>query len=990
LHFKTHKHITTLKIKHLLFAILMSVAGILSTQAQTRITSVTLKGIVTDSITNQPMAFATVTLLKVKDSSAVTGGLTTAKGDFNIPGVRPGAYTLKIAYMGYKSILNPLTIKATTKEVTIGPFTMNSNTKTLGEVIIEGQKAPVVVKTDTVEFTAVNFKVEKNDVVEEMIKKLPGVEVDKDGNITAHGKSVTKVLVDGKPFFGNDPKLATQNLPAEMIDKIQVIDQKSDQAQFTKIDDGQTEKVINIISKMGYKRGNFGKMSLGDGQNVGTGADNRYDLSGMFNSFKDDRQLSVIAMSNNTNVTRFTADMGASMGRGGGGGGGRGASGINVTNAVGVNFKNKVGKLDWASSYFYNQRSSDNSSNSHRQTSVSADSSFLTNTNNINKGDNINHRFNMQMDYTADTSFSMRFVPNISFGNSSSSSVNDVYSTGSKVPSDSINHSKSITSNSGTNMNASGFLLLRKRFAKPRRTLSMNLSGSYSLNDGNGYNSSQTSYFSTVNTVNKLDSLIDIKQNNVTKSNGSGFGARLVYTEPLSRFVSLQLESSYNYRYSNSDKKTYDFSTATNDYSLLNKRYTNHFENTYQTQHYGISVQKQKEMYDWTFGVGVDPVSISSKMLIKDTMRYPTLNVVNFAPMADFDYKFDKNTRLKFQYQGRANQPDISQLQPIEDNSNPLLITKGNPNLKPEFSNNLDINFNTMNYVNFANYYVSSSISNTMNRITNLNTYGNGGVQTTIPVNVNGGFNSQIMVGLGKPFKQNKFVLNTFGRFSYNESMSYSSNRNTPVGTGSDILANLPPKNTTTNVSGTYNLGFTLNLKNFTVNTSGRATYTKAKYTISTSQNTEYTNYAVSTDARLTLFSSLRLASDISYSTNNGMSTGYSQTTTMWNANITKDFFKDKRAQIRIQLYDILGQAVSIRHTTTENYTEDSQSKVLTRYFLVSFIYNFNKFLGAQKAQQQGDRGPGMRMGGDGYRGGGGYGGGGGGGQRGGGGGGGF
>ena len=167
--------------------------------------------------------------------------------------------------------------------------------------------------------------------------------------------------------------------------------------------------------------------------------------------------------------------------------------------------------------------------------------------------------------------------------------------------------------------------------------------------------------------------------------------------------------------------------------------------------------------------VGVDPVSISSKMLINDTMRYPKLNVINFAPMADFDYKFSKNSRLKFEYQGRANQPDISQLQPIEDNSNPLLITKGNPNLKPEFSNSFDISYNAMNYVNFANYYINSSISNTMNRITNLNTYGNGGVQTTIPVNVNGGFNSQIMLGMGRPFKQNKFVLNTYGRFSYNQ-----------------------------------------------------------------------------------------------------------------------------------------------------------------------------------------------------------------------------
>jgi hypothetical protein len=943
--------------------------------AQTKVTSVTLNGIVTDSLNSQPMAFATVTLLNVKDSSAVIGGLTGAKGDFNIPRVRPGSYTLKIAYMGYKSILKPLTIKTTLKEVTIGPFTMTSNTKTLTEVVVLGQKAPVVVKTDTVEYTAVNFKVEKNDVVEEMIKKLPGVEVDKDGNIMAHGKAVTKVLVDGKPFFGNDPKLATQNLPAEMIDKIQVIDQKSDQAQFTKIDDGNTEKVINIISKMGYKRGNFGKASLGGGKNVGSLNDDRYDMSGMFNSFKDNRQLSVIGMTNNTNVTRFTADMGASMGGGRGGGGNRGGgggSGINNTNAIGVNFKNKIGKLDFASSYFYNGITGNNSSNSHRQTLL-IDSSFLTNTTNINKSQNANHRFNMQMDYVFDTTFSMRFVPNISFGNNSSSSSKDVYSTGKIVPSDSINHSKSFTNNTGNNLNASGFLLLRKRFSKPRRTLSLNLSGNYSNNDGDGYNTSKTSYFSTVNNVNKLDSLIDIRQNNITKSNGSGFGSRLVFTEPLSKFVSLQLEYSYNYRFSNSDKRTLDYNAVTHGYTVLNKRYTNHFENTSSNQHLGLSIQKEKETYDWTFGLGVDPVSISSKMLINDTMRYPRLNVVNIAPMADFDYKFNKNTRLKFEYQGRANQPNISQLQPIEDNSNPLLITKGNPNLKPEFNNSFDISFNTMNYLNFANYYLNSSISNTMNRITNLNTYGKGGVQTTIPVNVNGGFNSQIGLGMGRPFKQNMFVVNTYARLSYNQDISFSSSRNTPSGgTGTDIISSLPPQNTTTTISGTYNLGFTINLKKLTITSSARASYNKAEYTISSSQNREYTNYAASMDARATLFGSVRLASDVSYTTNNGLSTGFNKTTTLWNANITKDFFKDKRAQIRIQLYDILGEAVSIRHTTTENYIEDSQSMVLTRYFLVSFIYNFNKFLGAQKTEQQGDRrGPRMDGGGGGgdYRG---------------------
>jgi len=948
---------------------MLSVIGILPTLAQTKATTVTLKGVVGDSVTAQPLAFATVALLNIKDSSAVMSGLTTIKGEFNIPNVKPGNYTLKIAYMGYQSILQPITIKSGASVVTIGPFNLTNNAKTLGEVVILGQKAPVVVKTDTIEFTAVNFKTEKNDVVEEMIKKLPGVEVDKDGNIQAQGKSVTKVMVDGKPFFGSDPKLATQNLPAEMIDKIQVIDQKSDQAQFTGIDDGNSAKVINIITKMGYKRGNFGKLALGGGNSVGSGADDRYDLSGMFNSFKDDRQFSIIGMSNNTNVTRFTADMGASVGggggnRGGGGGGGggggfgMGGNGINITNGIGANFKDKIGKVDFAASYFFNGRNNDNSSTAHRKTLL-ADSSFLTNTVNASHSNNMNHRFNMQMDYQVDSSFSIRFIPVISIGNTTGSTEKSVTSTGSINPDFLINKMVSTTNTVGDNQNIGGNILLRKQFRKPRRTLSLNLSGNTSKNNSDGLNGSTTSYYSQTNQPPRVDSVIVIKQDNITKSISNSLGARLAYTEPLSKTASFQLDYSYNYSFTNSDKRTLDWDGT--DYTILNKRYTNHFENTYVNQHIGLSIQTRGVKSDYTFGVAMEPTTISSKMLINDTMRYPKLNAVNFAPMASLNYKFSKNTTFRLDYRGRANQPDISQLQPIEDNSNPLLITKGNPNLKPEFSNSVSVNFNTMNYTNFTNFYTNAQISNTLNRITNLNSYSAGGVQTTIPVNVNGGYNTMVMLGLGRPFKNNKFVLNTMGRLSYNKSISFASNGRPPVGgTSTDILSNMPPQNLTTNLSAMYNLGFTINIKTFTMTSSVRATYSKADYSISSTQNTEYTNYAATTDARITLFGSLRLASDVSYTTNNGLSAGFNQNTTLWNANITKDFFKDKRAQIKIQLYDILGQAVSIRRTTTENYIEDTQSKVLTRYFLVSFIYNFNKFLAAQKTPAQEERTPGM------------------------------
>ncbi|NWJ51576.1 MAG: TonB-dependent receptor [Bacteroidetes bacterium] len=935
-------------------ALFFLIAATLPTLAQTRFTSITVKGTVVDSTTNLPLQFATVALLSPKDSSVVTGGITTTAGTFEFAGTRPGTYKLRINFLGYKTIKQVVKINNSSRVQTFGPFQLPSNSTTLKEVTIIGQKAPVVVKTDTVEFSAVNFKTEKNDVVEEMIKKLPGVDVDKDGNIQAHGKDVTKILVDGKPFFGNDPKLATQNLPAEMIDKVQVIDQKSDQAQFTKIDDGQSEKVINIITKMGYKHGNFGKLSLGGGKSLGFGADDRFDESGMFNSFKDDRQLSIIGMSNNVNITRFTADMGASVGgnrgggggmRGGGGGGsnfGFGGNGINTTNALGVNFKDKIGKLDFASSYFFNSRDNNNNQYSHKETLL-ADSSFLTNTTTLSHSTNANHRFNAQMDYMVDSSFSIRFTPNVSFGNTSSDVSKDIRSFG-KIGGFDINDGTSNVSSDATNMNASGNLLFRKQFKKPRRTLSLNLSGNYSTNDANSYNTSSTKYFSTVNSTNRLDSTILINQYNKTTSSGNGYGMRLSYTEPLNQYSSFELNYSYNLNKSNSDKKTFDFDAATQNWDVLNNRYTNHYESTFTDQRVGLSIQTRKNKFDYTFGLGLEPTSIKGQMLLKDTMRYTKLDVMNFSPMASFNYTFDKNTRFSMQYRGQANQPDISQLQPIEDNSNPLLITKGNPNLKPEFSNSINMNFNSMNFKNYANYFMNAQIGNTMNRITTMNTYGKGGVQTSTPVNVNGGFTSFVMLGMGRPFSQNKYVINTFGMFRYNQDISFASNAG-----GASGGSLLPPKNTTTAVTGMYNAMFTINWKKFTLITSGRVTYNNAQYTIQTIPNTEYTNYSGTMDARVTLPGSIRLASDISYTTNNGLSTGFNQNTTLWNGNIVKDFFKDKRAQIKIQVYDILGQNKSIRRNTTQNYIEDVQSKVLTRYLMVSFIYNFNKFMANQR-----------------------------------------
>ena len=995
------------KSKFLFILGLLTILLIQSSFSQTQKT-VVVNGSIIEKTTNKPMEFASAALLTIKDSTRVKEGVSNTSGKFTFSNVDPGTYKLKLTFLGYTTIRKIVTITSNTSGViNLGSFALEEGNSLMNEVVITAT-LPVLVKKDTLEYNADMFKVEKNAVVEDMLKKLPGVEVDGNGKITAQGTDVTRVFVDGKQFFGNDPLIATQNLPAEMISKVQVIDKKSDQAEFSGVDDGQVEKIINIVTRQGYKHGSFGKASSG------YGSLDRYDEGVMFNNFQGDRQFSVIGMANNTNNTKFTLDTGNSlnssrgstlssarggrMGGGGGGGGGfssmtsagRGMtqSGVSVTNAAGVNFHDKIGKkLEFTGSYFFNESDKNTSQTSLTQT-LSADSSIFKHDTSSNWNNTKNHRINMEFIYTIDSANSIIFRPNVSYALTSSERADrsiTLGQTGYK-----LNQSNSSSNSDGTSWNSGATLLFRHKFAKPRRTFSLNLTGTLTSSNTDQYSKSTISKYVTPTGPSTVST--NLLLNNT--SSRDGFTARASYTEPLSLTKSLEANYYYSKSYNASQRKAFDYNEADSLWNIPDITYSNKYDNYFINQRVGLSLSSKKNKLIYTLGVGVESSQILSKTHVLDTLFDRTHNSINFSPTASLNYSFTNRRRINLQYRGTTNEPSIDQLQPIVSDPNSLTIRKGNPDLKASFTNDLTFGYNDVNMTNFANYFVNVQYSGVLHSISNNYINGPNGEQIIIPVNVNGAYDASLNVGMGRPIAKNKFSINTSGSLRWSNDVNYVRNSATVLNTTTVIDTAASKLNTTRTLTAGYNFSGSINGKVVMFTAAARINYNRSWQSVQTANTNIYVSYNYLADLKLNLPKGLLIATDYQFNVNTGLGSGYNKNYALWNASVAKDFLKNKRAQFKFQIYDLLKQNQSIRRSINGNNITDTHSTILPQYFICTLTYNFNNFQQQPTDQQNGmrQRGGGFGGPGGGNRGGGGGGGfgGGGGGNRGGGGGGGF
>ena len=931
----------------------------------------TIRGTVTDQQTKAPLASATVKLTSLSDSAFKRNQLTDSAGKFSFSGLSKDSFLLNISFIGYSRVSRIIAVD--TSDVSLKIAAAPGASTDLSTVVITTTISPVSQKGDTLQFNADQFKVNPDATSEDLVKKVPGITVE-NGQVKAQGEVVQRVTLDGRELFGDDATAALRNLPAEVVDKIQVLDRLSDQDRASGVVTGDTQKELNIVTKAGMRNGQYGRVF------AGYGTDDRYSVGGNATFLKENRRISIVGQANNINQQNFSQQdllgvtssgggrgggfSGGNFGggnRGGGAGGNRGGgapgnfgggnfgggnnfyvgqqNGINTTNALGLNYSDNWGKkIRMSGSYFFNETKNitEQITNHQALTNQSNTYSRITKSN----GDNFNHRFNLRLEYNIDSFNRMIITPNISFqkNNTTSLSTNNITAPYPQVTINNNNNQRQ-----GANMNNN--ILYSHNFRKRGRVFSINLNTSYNYQNGDNY-------ADAIFIVPKGIAFDTTETNNYTDSynNGLRLNANISYVEPLGK--NSQLQATYNpaYSKSSSDQKVYDLDPTTQKYTLFVDSLYNVFDNYTRTQNGGLAYRYGTQLNQLTFGVNYQNAELENDKIHPQAFTN-TKSFQDILPNAMMRFKLSTRSNIRLFYRTSTNPPSVTQLQDVVNISNRPFLSMGNPDLKQQYSHTLNGVYTYTNTAKGIVFVVGAFGQKTNNYITNA-TYtiqdtavrkdsliGNSilmqvGEQLTKPVNLSGYANMRSFMTFAVPLKFIKSNLNLNGGLQYQKQPGLVNSNEIESQSYTYSLGTVIASNVSEYVD--FTVSYTANFNR--VNASAIQKNEK----VVTTNN--YFNHLGGVQFNLLSKKGWFFQNDLSNRLYSGYGAGVDQNYWLWNLAAGKKFLKNRKGELKVSVFDLLKQNVSITRDITESYIEDVRNRVLTRYFMVTFTYNLRNF----------------------------------------------
>lgn len=870
---------------------------------------------------------ALVRLISAKDSTDFKTVMTDSDGGYEFEKVRPGLYTLHFSMTGMDPAVKDVDVKDDNDTIGVRRVVMSENSVLLDEAIITAIKAAVIAKEDTLEFNAGSFHTAPNASVEDLLKKLPGVEVGSDGSITSGGKTISKILVDGKEFFADDPKMATKNLPSNMVDKVQVVDRKSETARLTGVDDGEDETVINLTVRKDMNNGLFGTVGAG----YGTGGRFRGDAN--INWFKDGNQVSVVAGGNNVNESGFT-DMGRGRFRDFGGN-----NGINTTGQFGINFN--VGNEDKFRvggnvMYAYTDRDSWNRFDTQYLFPDSV-SWLRGGGSSRDRGHSLRANFRMQWNISEADVLDFRPDLQLNFRKSEQRDSSILFATAS--PDSRVNSNIAMRANRGFDFQTGGRLVYTHKFlGRTGRSFSAQFRYTFTNTREHTTTLNDIEYYLLQDDSEQLFQYLDSKQ-------WSNFvEGRLTWTEPLGDSSAgnfLEIAYLASVRFNNADKLTYNlpwdpeesaksglpYYTSVPEGAVQDNDLSNRFRNKFTNQQLQIGYKKTTKALNLNVGVMVSPSSSKSEDLIDAARNIDTRWVWNVSPYLRMRYRFSKQSSLTMNYRARTSQPSLTQLQPVADVSDPLNIKVGNPDLKPTFTQNIGIHFNDYNTSSQQSIYAVANASFSLNNVVSRTIADpETGVRTTTYANANGNWNIYGMMMLNRPFSNPKW------RIAARFNGRYTSNAGYIDG---DF-------NRSGNLMLSPTVGVTFSSDIFQMTLTPNYSFQLATSTLARQKDQITHSYGFDTDASLYLPFGLEVSTDLSFAKSSGYSRGFDNTQWLWNAGLSYSFLRDKSLTVSVKAYDLLGERKNISRTVSANMISDRQYNDLGRYVMFGVSYKFN------------------------------------------------